>query len=213
MDRRILIIIGAAVVLILLFLFIFTGGFGLFSSSEMDETNTSGYDNKLKLAQLYLDQGEYERALNYIDELLLENSDSTELIELQREVIRRKNAEDHESLAEQRRLQEEALQRDNSNISSLLEEMEDRYSSTSSKMQLEEIASNASQEERDRINSINELLLKGEEQMRNQQYEQARDTFEDVLKLDPDSGKAYAYIGESHYMEDPDDKENIESAI
>ena len=69
MDRRILLI--AAIFIIILLLFIFTSGFGLFSSNG-DKTD-SERENILKLVKTYMEQGEYERALNYLDDILLKN--------------------------------------------------------------------------------------------------------------------------------------------
>ena len=57
------------------------------------------------------------------------------------------------------------------------------------------------------------MLAQGAEQIQAGDFEAARQSFQQVLELDPDSGQAYAQIGDTYYREDSDDAGNIEKAV
>jgi len=82
MNKKTLIAIGAAVILILLG----TGAFLLFSKPGTDPKRA----NILKLAKEYADQGEDQRALDLLDQLLITNADDPDAQALRKDVVKQK---------------------------------------------------------------------------------------------------------------------------
>ena len=109
MTKKQLIIIICGVVLVILLV---TGGILLFSkkgSSPSGDTviNTGGGDSRreniLKLAVSYAEAGEYARALNLIDGLLIENSNDEEARNLQMLILGMDRSDGTDALIEAQR--------------------------------------------------------------------------------------------------------------
>ena len=91
MDRRVLVAVGAAVLIIFLVVSLLLGfGARIFDRKEPRLTER---ENTLKLAELYLEKAEYDRALDLLDKLLVGNPNDREALELQDEVLAAKRKE------------------------------------------------------------------------------------------------------------------------
>jgi len=122
MSKKKLIIIisaGTALVVLLVLGIVFlakgkknTGGTGTAITSQSDNRR----QNIFKLVKGYLEQGEYDRALNLIDGLLIENSEDEEARELQRQILQMDRQKDSGALTEMQRQLREDQRRQNENF-------------------------------------------------------------------------------------------------
>jgi Tfp pilus assembly protein PilF len=199
MDKRVLIIGGAVLLIILiLLLLLFTGAFGGAPAPLGAER-----DNTLKLARDYLNDGEYQTALDLINGLLKTNYDDKEARDLRDEIIKRKK--DAESKAPS-----------GSQTTTIIREVitgDSDVKRPSSERPQVEIPENATAQEKERLNKIRDLLTRGIKQMNDSQYDAARGSFNEALQIDPKLGEAYARIGQAYLEENPDNHDNIQKAL
>ncbi|MBN2554132.1 MAG: tetratricopeptide repeat protein, partial [Spirochaetales bacterium] len=213
MDRRKVIIIIIAVIVILLI----AGGawLGLRAHSRSAESQEARQRlNALKLARTYMEKQEYDRAMEILEELLLENPDDAEAQALLDEIIdRKKLAEMSEREREQQALleQQEKLKEGLKELGSSIQEKLPQETVVA--VQPKEIPDDATAKERERLRKINELMAEGVRRLNSGDHEGARRIFDQVLELDPDSGQAYAYIGKSYLDEDPQRQSNVQAAV
>ncbi|HEQ71937.1 MAG TPA: tetratricopeptide repeat protein, partial [Spirochaetia bacterium] len=201
MDKRILIIIGAVVLLlILLFAGLAIGGVFSGGAGTGEEAGNNSRDNKLALARDYLSRNEFDRALDLVDQVLLDNFNDEEARALKDEILEKKKAaQDAERADQLRRERTQALSDDSSR---------ERYTNRTNVT----IPDDASSAERERLRKIQDLLNKGDSYRESKQYDRAQDAYNEVLKLDPDSAEANARIGATWLEEDPTNKNNLDKA-
>ena len=216
--KTILVIIAVGIaVLVALLLMLTVGPWGGSASG-------ASRANLLKLARLYLEKGEYERALDLIDRLLLEDPDDAEALELQDAVLeaQRRGDTGGEARSEGSDALDELPGEDEGAVGDAVASTgrdggstrEDRTAErTRNVPQGEDPAARA---ERERREKIQRLLQTGRERLDRKDYDGARRAFGEVLGLDPtdrEAAEAHAYMGRSYYEEAPDDPENISEAV
>ena len=103
MDRKTIIIISAIALLLIAIAVVVTVSLG---GSEKREAETDIRGNTIRLAAEYLEQGEYQRALDLLDRLLIENADDEEARALRDSAVEAKRSADREQVEEQRAQQE-----------------------------------------------------------------------------------------------------------
>ncbi len=202
-KKKLLIVIGLVVLLLaVVFLLLLLGGvFG---------TQASGGDknraNKLALARDYLSRGEYDRALDLVDQVLLDNINDAEAAALKDEILNRKKLAENERRA--------TAERDRRREMALLEDMKNRNPAVDAKTTRTTVAipNNASNAEKERLRKIQDLLDKAKDYQDAKQYDKARDAYNEVLKLDPNSAEAHARIAETYLKEDPTNPDNQDKA-
>jgi tetratricopeptide (TPR) repeat protein len=220
MNRKYLAAGGAVVLLLLLLggLFVWApwkSGKGEEISVTSRETDIRA--NTLRLASEYFQQGEYQRALDLVDQLLLQNPDDDEartlrdsVLQARREAETRKKQED---LASQQDLSESL-----SNLSASLREDKSRPAAQPvPQMQPRddeaEKAAARSEAERKKREEINRLIQEGVAAMERSSYGEARDKFDQALGIDPDVAYAYAMKGESFFREDSENQSSLNQAV
>lgn len=235
MDRRILLAGAGALVLAgLLAFFLWPKGEGA------EPTNRR--DNILKRAQAYGDQQEYQRALDLLDQLLIENAEDAQARELSDALLQAKKA------WEEGRRQEElqALQSGQDKISSSLQnlssnlrsqnqtnpvaqpaqpdpraaareaqEEEARRREAQAKAEAERLAAEKALAEK--LNAAErakrQLLNDGIALMGENRFSDARNKFSELLKQDDRYAEAHARMGESYFLQDGKSPENRRLAI
>ena len=206
MNRKALIIVAALLLIALLF-----AGFLLMRSGRGDGEAGQERLNTLKLVRQYMDRQEYDRSLSLLEKLLLADPDDEEARLLLDEILERKKSQ--ESNAREQELA--ALKNQQEQLSDSLRELGSsiQESRTSAPPQAEKVPEDASAKERERIKKINALLAEGVEKLNRKDYRGANNSFNEVLELDPDTGQAYAYLGQSYYEEDPGSQSNVQKAV
>jgi tetratricopeptide (TPR) repeat protein len=181
------ILIGAGIIAaILLLIFggmalgnLFSGG----SESELDKIR----NNKLKLAEDYLELGEYDEALKLVNDLLIQNAEDKEARDLRDRIINaKKNAQDLAKQEEQAK--QDKLRESLEELSSTIEESSvpqkiDR--GTTPKTDL----AGLSQAEKAKQKKINDLIDQGIKDMESERYVKAREKFDQAIELDDDTAR------------------------
>ncbi len=157
MDKKVLFII-LAVVLILVIVLVLLLSLGVFNRKD-----TTGEERvkKLGLAQLYMEKGEYDRALDMLEKLLLENPDDKDALDLMDRILEKKRQVEREKQEEEQRLRKEEQAKEKEGIKELVEKIEDKLPGPAPVVE-KTAAVDANKEERERIKKINELMAKGE---------------------------------------------------
>ncbi|HKK47687.1 MAG TPA: hypothetical protein VJ932_01230, partial [Alkalispirochaeta sp.] len=167
--------------------------------------------NTLRLAEEYIEDGEYQRALDLLDQVLIEDSDNEIARDLRtRAVAARREAEeaDDEALsdtdaveqaeAEARRLEaqaraEEAEARRREAELAVQQELAAQREAEARRRAEEERRREAERqaelerlnaEEREKTESIQSLLARAREQLENEEYARARDTLDAALEIE-----------------------------
>lgn len=180
MDRRVLVAAGAAVLIIFLVISLLLGfGSRIFDRKEPRLTER---ENTLKLAELYMEKAEYDRALDLLDKLLLGNPNDSEALELQDKVLAAKRKA--EGKGEEATEKAQAVAEGRGNVSEkeseTAEETENIEEGASTRVAVvstlkrEDPAAAADKAERAKRDRIQKLLAEGEERMRRKDYEGAR---------------------------------------
>ena len=222
MNRKILAAGGAVVLLLLLLggLFVWAPWKGSEGKGEGTAVSSRESDiraNTLRLASEYFEQGEYQRALDLVDQLLLQNPDDDEARALRDSVLKaRRDAEERkkeEDLASQQDLSESL-----SDLSASLRE--DKLRPTAQPVpQMQprddeaERAAARSEAERKKREELNRLIQEGVAAMERSSYGEARDKFDQALGIDPDVAYAYAMKGESFFREDSESQSSLNQAV
>lgn len=235
MDKRKGLIIGGAALALLLLL----GGGALLigrgrqatgtadsgegSSSAVVSDAAKRRENTLRLAQDYFKEGEYQRALDLLDGLLIENGDDQDAKDLRDQIIaERKQAE--KKAADAERQSQEALKDTLSDLGQSLKSSETSAAEQERDRQLEakrqeelrklEDQRKAAEErqrqeadrlaaldkaEREKAEKLKNLVRQGEEAMDQKDYIGARGFFSEALDIDPSSAPALANTGETFF--------------
>jgi tetratricopeptide (TPR) repeat protein len=206
---------------ILLALLLVVGGYFIINNLN---NNGNSRDNIIKLVERYRDKGEYSRALDLLDSILLKNPDDDKAKKLQDEILKEKQQSEeaklHEGtkdLEEQRRLEkqqrDEDARREKENLDRLLDSLKDKNNNSKNSGKIQPSTTDSPEI---KGNKAKELLEKGKRELDNEQYANAIKTFNEVLNRkdadDKDKAAAYAYIGDAYYREDPKDPDNKQKA-
>ena len=186
MDKKKLILIIAGILVLALLI----SGIVLLTkklSGNRDGDNTKR-GNILRLASDYYSQGEYQRALDLLDQLLIENPDDKEAKTLRDEIIEAKK--DRE---------EEERQRELDDLKAQNEELKQGFNQLSASMNQEtpeEKAARLKREEDERRRKaeidlqVEELVNEGRKALKKGDFDTAIDYARQALKLKPDSLEA-----------------------
>ena len=208
MEKKTIIIIAsciAAILLIiaLLFFFVFSHG-------------NSKRDNIIKLINRYYDQEEYDRALKFCEDLLIENPDDQEVLDLQDKIIKAKNqkALDEENAKSQKEQEDKQKLIDAMNQLTAEKRNETpiiitRNNDNNSDRENESL----SKAEKEKKDKIDKLIDEGLREFNSQNYARAKSKFLEALKFEDDNAEANAYLGMTLYNENPKDQGNIKEAI
>jgi tetratricopeptide (TPR) repeat protein len=165
------------------------------------------YQNKLKVIEIYTQNGEYDRALLSIDELLIQNPEDDTVQQYYRDIIAKK-----QEMEEEKRREEEEKQRQ---LEALQKKEQANLTRTMNKLVT---LFDTMKEEDNKGNVIfmstktKELLEDGKSYYTNGNSLKAKKAFEEVLKINPDSSTASCYLAAIIYTEDPTKMENLDRA-
>ncbi|MFW5769737.1 MAG: tetratricopeptide repeat protein, partial [Spirochaetota bacterium] len=218
MNKRIVIIGGIVlllgVVAVSLFLLLPARGAGEIVE-EVDKTDTVRI-NTLRLAGEYGDQGEYQRALDLLDNLLVQNPDDEEARELRDSIIEAKNRAEREKTERDQAREDkisETLNQLGENLGESQRQSTVRESTEEEERREAERLAAMDEAARERAERVKSSIEKGIAAMKEDDHDKAREHFNEAVEIDPDSGEAYARLGESYYLEDSEDPENTQKAI
>jgi len=180
----------------------------------------SAREKTIKVITLYIEKGEYDRALNLVEQLLLTNPDDKEAQDLQDKILNAKRGKEQLTDEERARLEKEKQQQEKDQLDKLIETVEksgNKNPVVNIKLpeteKTKEPKAVATESKDTKAKKIQDLLAKGEEQRTKQKYKDALDTFNEVLKLDADSAEAFSRIGRTYFEESPENDDNIKKAI
>lgn len=164
-------------------------------------------ENVLKIIRIYMNKGEFDRALDQIDILLRENIDDAEVLELQDTIINMKN-EQKQKEQEQNQSNNYHPQNDISyeNMNTVIERRDEKPMIIS-RGNAEEQENSAAKKE------INDLLNKGLKEYNSQNYTRARSILNDILEKDKENPEANAALAATLLDENPNDGKNLEEAV
>lgn len=144
-------------------------------------------NNTLSLVQMYLERGEYDRALDKLDELLIKNGKDQDIVDLMDKIIAAKNAATSENGANV------TVEVDTENLSSLIDSMRSEMAKNNENMKKQLDKTNA-EAEKDRKEMA--LLLKQQqeqaeqEKVRQQEEKNRQKAIEEQRKKDEAAKKA-----------------------
>lgn len=161
----------------------------------------------LKIIRIYMNKGEFDRALDQIDTLLRKNIDDAEALELQDTIINMKNEQKQKELSQNQNNDYHA-QTDFSyeNMNTVIERRDEKPI----------IISRGAAEKQENVaaqKEINDLLNKGLKEYNTQNYTRARSILNDVLKKDKENPEANAALAATLLDENPNDGKNLEEAV
>ena len=219
MDRRVLFIGGGvlltAIIAVVLVL--------LLSGEKVPEIDEVARlrENTLTLAREYLEQGEYARALDLIDRLLIENARDGEAKALRDEII------DAQRLTEQAE-KERALREQEDLKNSLAETIKESSPQVvvapppepkpepkedPAEVAAREAAKRRQEEETRNRAEVQRLIKEGIEAMESGRFADARSKFDQALSIDGNSAVALAQMGEAYFREDSGSERNLQKAV
>ena len=239
MNRRLIIIIVAAIVLIaaLVTTFVLIGG----RSTAKEDPELEARNNMLRLAREYYDHSEYQRALDLIDTLLIQNVDDEDARTLRNEIIRAKQDADETAKLEEAQQAEDLKDSISESIkesqpqvvintpavedpeeTQRKAEEDDRRREEEARRREEDrrqeeerllAAQELKKEELEARRKANALIEEGIAALEAEDYEGAREKFSEALDLHENSAQALAYMGESYFQEDSGNQRNLQKAV
>lgn len=187
-----LIIIGGAVILALLI------GFGLFfilrgggrdrGGDVGTEQGSSKRDNMLILARDYADQGEYQMALDLLNQLLIEDAADEDARELRDEVLAAKKAEGEAS----KQAELDALREQNEQLAESLDRLGDTFNQENpvDRAAIERAEEVRRRREEAQKQEVESLVARGRRALAEGRYDDAVDDANAALRIIPDSSAA-----------------------
>lgn len=176
---------------------------------------TNDRENILKIIRIYMNKGEFDRALDQIDVLLRQNIDDAEVLELQDMVINMKNEQKQKELKQAQEQQQQQKQSNNyypqnetpyENMNTVIERRDEKPMIIN--------RGNAEKQEQDIAQKeIDDLLNNGLKEYNTQNYTRARSILNDVLEKDKDNPEANAALAATLLDENPNDTKNLEEAV
>lgn len=197
MDKKVIYALIGAVVLILIIAVLFIAKPGIFGSKNA---------NMIKLINLYYEKGEYDRALDKLEELLLKNPDNKELLALQDKILNAKNSKEKSKELADKQAQEKMLE----SMTSALDKNKTQQTIVRNNVQEDK---NLDAKQKEKQNVINKLIEDGIKQFNSKSYAKAKEDFQKSLDIDSDNAEANAYLGMTMYEDKPNDVKNVEEAI
>ncbi len=168
-------------------------------------------ENIIKLAERYRDRGEYSRALDLLDQLLLKNPDDEEAKQLQDSILEEKQQKEAAVNIQSDKNREADAARERETLDKLIDSLKDKTVAKNDNPNVKETV-NATFPPEIKGDKVKELLEKGKREYENELYDNAIKTMNDVLKEpkadDKSKAVAYAYIADSYFKSDPEDSEN-----
>jgi len=118
MDKRKLILLGIIILIVLIIIIVLIiafagGGKGL-----------SAREKTIKVIRLYAEKEEYDRALNLIEKLLLDDPEDNEVQQLQDDILKKKMEKELLTDEEKARLEQEKSNREKEQLDKLIETVE-----------------------------------------------------------------------------------------
>lgn len=208
-DNRLIIIISSSALFVIAVLLILFFIFG--KSNNLDNKKR---ENILKLIERYFTQEEYDRALELIDKLLIENGDDTDVLKLQDKIIRVKK---DKKIA----LEDAKNQRENEERQRLLDSMNNINANLKTEKPVIIRKSEANSTEDDNLNKeekkkkeqLNKLIDEGIGEYNTQNWAKAKSKFLEALSLDDEHPEANTFLAATLFEENPNDDKNIDEAI
>ena len=175
-------------------------------------------ENILKIIRIYMNKGEFDRALDQIDVLLRQNIDDAEVLELQDMVINMKNEQKQKELKEaQEQQQQQKQQQQNNNYypqnDTSYENMNTVIERRDEKPMIINRGNTEKQEQDIAQKEIDDLLNNGLKEYNTQNYTRARSILNDVLEKDKENPEANAALAATLLDENPNDTKNLEEAV
>ena len=170
-------------------------------------------ENILKIIRIYMNKGEFDRALDQIDVLLRQNIDDAEVLELQDMVINMKNEQKQKEL-------KQALEQQQQQSNNYYPQNETPYENMNTVIERRDEKpmiinrGNAEKQEQDIAQKeIDDLLNNGLKEYNTQNYTRARSILNDVLEKDKENPEANAALAATLLDENPNDTKNLEEAV
>ncbi|HUZ16785.1 MAG TPA: tetratricopeptide repeat protein, partial [Spirochaetia bacterium] len=213
MDRRLIYIAAGVLVLLLL------AGGGLLLTKRNGSGGTNAADvraNTIVLAKRYMNQGEYQHALDLLDKLLITNPNDSEASNLEDQIVAAMK-----SASAGRQKQSESSQAQlASSLDKLGKSLEQNASRTVQQpVQAPEPSTQSSSglskaeiEKQQKADKVRNLINQGIAKMNKGDLTGARSDFNGALGLDPSSALALAELGDSYVQEDPASPGNLSKA-
>ena len=241
MDKRIIIIIAAVVLIaaaLIIFFAVRPGG-----GKDITETDTNAVkirNNTLVLAEDYMNKGDYQRALDLLDNLLIQDASDEDVRALRDRVLAaRAEASAAQKLEDQKQQNDlvetlEGLGDSISNNPPVINIPAQRVDTEAEKKLLaEQIAALEEQKrlaeqrrkeeearlaalseaERQKADKVRKLIDEGVKKMEQANYSGARGNFDEAISLSPREAEAFAQKGESYFQEDKTNQINIRDAV
>ncbi len=188
-----LLIIGAAVILALLiglglFFLLRSGGRENSRGSADVEQSSSKRDNMLLLARDYFDQGEYQMALDLLNQLLIDNATDEDARGLRDDILAARKSE--EAASKQAEL--DALRNQNEQLAESLDRLgesinRDNPEDTASRERAEAERQRREEAQRQEVES---LIADGRRALSDKRYDDAVEAANSALRIQPDSSAA-----------------------
>ena len=176
-------------------------------------STTNDRENILKIIRIYMNKGEFDRALDQIDVLLRQNIDDAEVLELQDMVINMKNEQKQKEL-------KQALEQQQQQSNNYYPQNETPYENMNTVIERRDEKpmiinrGNAEKQEQDIAQKeIDDLLNNGLKEYNTQNYTRARSILNDVLEKDKENPEANAALAATLLDENPNDTKNLEEAV
>ena len=203
MNKRNIIIISGIAFFVLVILALIISFFAFNAKSEEKIKR----NNMIKLIEKYIDREEFDRALDKVEEILLENPDDEEILNLQDKILGAKKEKEADENLKDRLEREKLLE----SMNSMIDKSNDKQIIVRTNEDRND--SNLSSKEKEKRKKLDELIEKGLTQYNSQKYAQAKDIFLKALDIEDDNAEANAYLGMTLYDENPNDKKAVEEAI
>lgn len=202
MDKKKVLIFSLST-LVILFLLIFVFMFLQNSGSGLDPNKRK---NLLKLINRYIEKEEYERALDKVEALLLDNADDKDILELQDLILQKKNKKEKTNGISYKLERQRFLD----SMNTMIDKTEEKPVIVRRNTTQKETPANQQDEKQKKLNK---LIDEGLDAYNNKDYIIAKDRFLKALDIDEANAEANAYLGATLYEDDPDDDRNVEEAI
>ena len=170
-------------------------------------------ENILKIIRIYMNKGEFDRALDQIDVLLRQNIDDAEVLELQDMVINMKNEQKQKELKQALEQQQQQSNNYYPQNETPYENMNTVIERRDEKPMIINRGNTEKQEQDIAQKEIDDLLNNGLKEYNTQNYTRARSILNDVLEKDKENPEANAALAATLLDENPNDTKNLEEAV
>lgn len=211
MNNKVLIgtLAGCTIVIAVLLMFLLTGK----DKPEKTGNFSQQRANILKIIERYQELGEYERALNQIEELLKYDITDKEALRLQEVVIKARR--EKEAIKDSERLEREREDKERllHSVSTAIERKDEKPVIIRRTSQANENDKSIDPKEVEKNKRVEQFISDGIDDYNNQNFIRAKDNLLKALQLSPDNAEANAALASVLFDENPDDRKNIEEAV